>query len=185
MKFRHLALAASMLTMVGCADGPQLPAAPDDVRLSANPESNGVVQSINGNADIDTPAIPDVQPGGLRRLEINARRSADGTVSGKFTIRQQWGNEDTYDVDVVCFTIVANRAYVGGVLKAINGEPYVGHLAFRLIVEDGGEGANAAPDRASQVAAAGESVQPQAFCTNASLVLPMFPLARGNLAVRP
>ena len=73
-------------------------------------------------------------------------------------------------------------------MTARNGEPWVGHLAFRLIIEDGGEGANAAPDRASQVADIWNADQPQTFCNNAilnPLVLPMYPLERGNLAIRP
>jgi hypothetical protein len=178
MKFRFIALAASVLAIAGCADQPQLPAAPGEVRLSAAPESNGVVQSINGNADIDAPE-------GLRRMEIHARKSTDGTVSGRFYLKQEWGDRDTYEADVVCFTIVGNRAYVGGVLTSVNGVPYPDYLSLRVVMVDNGEGANAAPDQSSQAFSFQQPGQPQLFCSNASLVLPMHDLIRGNLTIRP
>jgi hypothetical protein len=178
MKFRFFALAAGVLASAGCADQPQLPAAPEGVLLSAAPESNGVVQSINGNADIDAPE-------GLRRMEINARKSADGTVSGKFYLKQEWGDKNTYEADVVCFTIVGNRAYVGGVLTAVNGVPIEDYASLRVVMVDNGEGANAAPDQSSQAFSLQQPGQPQLFCNNASLVLPMYDLVRGNLTIRP
>jgi hypothetical protein len=178
MKFRFFVLASGVLAIAGCADQPQLPAAPGEARLSAAPGSNGVAQSINGTADIDAPE-------GLRRMEIHARKSTDGTVSGRFVLRQQWGDENTYEADVVCFTIVGNRAFVGGVLTKVNGVPYDDYFSFRVVMVDNGEGANAAPDQSSQVLALQQEGQPQLFCDNASLVLPMHDLVRGNLVIRP
>ncbi|HEU4561726.1 MAG TPA: hypothetical protein VFS20_28130 [Longimicrobium sp.] len=148
------------------------------MRLSANPGSNGVAQSISGNADINAPE-------GLRRMEIHARKSTDGTVSGKFIIRQQWGDENTLEADIVCFTIVGNRAFVSAVLTAVNGVPYEDYFSFRVVMVDNGEGANAAPDQASQAFSFQQPGQPQLFCNNASLVLPMHDLVRGNLVIRP
>ena len=178
MKFRFYALAAGVLAFAGCADQPQLPAAPGEVRLSAAPESNGVVQSISGNADIDAPE-------GLRRMEIHARKSTDGTVSGRYIIRQQWDDGITLEADIVCFTIVDNRAYVGAVLTAVNGVPYEDYFSLRVVMVDNGEGANAAPDQSSQAFSFQQPGQPQLFCNNASLVLPMHDLIRGNLTIRP
>jgi hypothetical protein len=178
MRSRFIALAASVLAIAGCADHPQLPAASGEVHLSAAPGSNGVVQSINGNADINAPE-------GLRRMEIHARKSADGSVSGRFYLKQEWGDRDTYEADVVCFTIVGNRAYVGGVLTAVNGVPYDEYISLRVVMIDNGEGANAAPDQASQAFSLQQPGQPQLFCSNASLVLPLHDLVRGNLAIRP
>lgn len=178
MRFRFIALAASVLAIAGCIDHPQLPAAPTELRLSADPESNGVVQSINGNADIEAPE-------GLRRMEIHARKSTDGTVTGRFVLRQQWGTENTIEADVVCFTIVGNRAFVGGVITAVNGVPYEDYFSLRVVMVDNGEGANAAPDQSSQAFSFQQAGQPQLFCNNAALVLPMHDLVRGNLTIRP
>lgn len=179
MRSRFIALAASVLAIAGCADHPQLPAASGEVHLSAAPGSNGVAQSINGNADI-------IIPQGLRRMAIHARKATDGTVSGKFIIRQEWDGGNTLEADVVCFTIVDNRAYVGAVLTAQNGVPYEDYFSFRVVMVDNGEGANAAPDQSSQAASSAQQAgQPQLFCNNASLVLPMHDLVRGNLAIRP
>ena len=179
MTFRFFALAASVLAIAGCADTPQLPAAPEEARLSAAPGSNGVAQSISGNADINLPL-------GLRRMEIHARKSTDGTVSGRFVIRQEWDGGNTLEADVVCFTIVGNRAFVGAVLTAVNGVPYEDYFSWRVVMVDNGEGANAAPDQSSQAASSTQQDgQPQLFCNNASLVLPMHDLVRGNLAIRP
>lgn len=179
MRSRFIALAASVLAIAGCADHPQLPAATGEVHLSAAPGSNGVAQSINGNADINAPQ-------GLRRMVIHARKSTDGAVSGTLTIRQEWDGGNTLEADVVCFTIVDNRAYVGAVLTAQNGVPYDDYLSLRVVMVDNGEGANAAPDQSSQAAtSAQQDGQPQLFCSNASLVLPLHDLVRGNLAIRP
>jgi hypothetical protein len=179
MTSRFIALAASVLAIAGCADHPQLPAASQEVLLSAAPGSNGVAQSISGNADIEVPQ-------GLRRMVINARKSADGTVSGKFVIRQEWTDGNTLEADVICFTIVDNRAYVGAVLTAMNGVPYDGYFSLRMVMVDNGEGANAAPDQSSQAATTTQQAgQPQLFCSNASLVLPLHDVVRGNLAIRP
>lgn len=93
----------------------------------------------------------------------------DGTVSGTFTIRQEWGDQNTFDADVVCFTIVGNEGY----------------YSFGVVMDDNGEGANADPDQSSQAFSLQQPGQPQLFCNNASLVLPMHDLVRGNLAIRP
>lgn len=178
MRSRFIALAASVLAIAGCADHPQLPAASAEVHLSAAPGSNGVAQSINGNADINAPE-------GLRRMEIHARKSTDGTVSGRFFLKQEWGDRNTYEADVVCFTIVGNRAYVGGVLTSVNGVPYEEYTSLRVVMVDNGEGADAAPDQSSQAFSLQQPGQPQLFCNNASLVLPMYDLVRGNLTIRP
>ena len=118
-------------------------------------------------------------------MEIHARKSADGTVSGTFYLKQEWGNRDTYEADVVCFTIVGNRAFAGGVLTKVNGVPYDGYFSLRVVMVDNGEGANAAPDQSSQAFSLQQPDQPQLFCNNASLVLPMHDLVRGNLVIRP
>jgi hypothetical protein len=180
MKFRSIALAASVLALAGCADKLPLSTAPGDASFSAHPASNGVAQSINGNADINAPQ-------GLRRMAIHARKSTDGTVSGRLVIRQEWVDGNTIEADITCFTIVDNRAYVGAVVKEMNGVPFEDFLAFRLVMIDNGEGANAAPDQSSQAATSGPQAipQPQTFCNNANLVLPMHDLVRGNLAIRP
>lgn len=180
MKVRHFALAFTVVASAACADNATTAVAPTGLHLSANSSSNGTAQSINGNADIDVPA-----PQGLRRLVIHARKETDGTVSGQFKIRQEWNGGQDLEADIMCFTIVGNKAYVGGVLKAVDGVPYNGHLALRLVMVDNGEGSKDAPDQSSQAAAAIETFQPQAFCNNASLVLPMHNLVRGNLQVRP
>jgi len=54
-----------------------------------------------------------------------------------------------------------------------------------VVMVDNGEGANAAPDQSSQAFALQQEGQPQLFCNNASLVLPLHDLVRGNLAIRP
>ena len=145
MNIRCIALAASVLALAGCADDLPSPTASGAAHFSADPASNGVAQSINGNADINAPQ-------GLRRMEIHARKSTDGTVDGRLVIRQEWVDGNTIEADVTCFTIVDNRAYVGAVVKEMNGVPFEDFLALRLVMVDNGEGANAAPDQSSQAA---------------------------------
>jgi hypothetical protein len=145
------------------------------------------MQSVSGNADIDT-------PDGLRRMTIQARKETDGSVNGSLTVRQEWGNQDVLEADVTCFTIVENRAYVGAVLKAINGQPVTYYRPVRLLVVDNGEGSDAAPDQSSrllvdltpeEVGVIPPTAQPQTFCNIAARVFPMYDLVRGNVQVRP
>jgi hypothetical protein len=177
MKFRFIALTASLLAIAACTESSQMPSAPDDVRLSAADGSNGVEQSIGGNADI-------MVPEGLRRMTIQARK-ADGVVTGTLTVRQEWDGGIELQAEIVCFTIVDNKAYVGAVLKTLNGEPVNGYTQYRLVLVDNGEGSQAAPDESSRLFDFPQAGQPQLFCQNASLVLPMFPLHKGNLQIRP
>jgi hypothetical protein len=67
----------------------------------------------------------------------------------------------------------------------VNGVPYDGYFSFRVVMVDNGEGENAAPDQSSQAFSLQQAGQPQLFCNNASLALPLHDLVRGNLAIRP
>lgn len=183
MNFSRIALTTSMLALAACADTGQLPSAPDQADMVVSGEPN-FVQSISGNADIDTPYVPGVQPGGLRRMVIQARKEADGTVTGTLTIRQEWEGGSTLEAEVTCLTIDGNKARVGAVLTSTDGVPTPTYVALRIMMIDNGEGQAAAPDQASQAQGTLDPAQPQIFCNNPLAAFPMLDLVRGNLQIR-
>jgi hypothetical protein len=100
---------------------------------------------------------------GTRNIEFNARVNPDGTTSGdlKFTAKisvpdQDVDGEGTGDgvtettlslrIEIDCLEVNDNRAVLSGLVKESSINSYVGQRML-LTVEDGGEGANAPPDR--------------------------------------
>lgn len=102
---------------------------------------------------------------GTRNIEFNAKINPDGSTSGNLKLTapltipdQDVDGDGTGDpgtagtssvsmrVDVDCLRVEGNRAVVGGVIKESSANAYVGRRML-LTVEDGGEGANANPDR--------------------------------------
>lgn len=105
-----------------------------------------------------------VTDGGTRNIEFDAKLDASGSASGqvKFTgplsvPDQDVDGDGTGDpsatastlslrVEVDCLKVDGNRAVVAGLVKESNISTYIGRRML-LTVEDGGEGANAPPDR--------------------------------------
>jgi hypothetical protein len=101
---------------------------------------------------------------GTRNIEFNAKLDASGAASGeiKFTgplsvPDQDVDGDGTGDpsaeastlslrVEVDCLKVDGNRAVLAGLVKESNISAYIGRRML-LTVEDGGEGANAPPDR--------------------------------------
>jgi len=109
-------------------------------------------------------AIHVVSDEGTRNIEFNAKLNASGSASGeiKFTgplsvPDQDVDGDGTGDpsaeastlslrVEIDCLKVDGNRAVLAGVVKESNVGAYIGRRML-LTVEDGGEGANAPPDR--------------------------------------
>src|SRR5258708_37070138 len=101
---------------------------------------------------------------GTRNIEFNAKLDASGNASGeiKFTgplsvPDQDVDGDGTGDpsatastlslrVAIDCLKVAGNRAVLAGLVKESNVGAYIGRRML-LTVADGGEGANAAPDR--------------------------------------
>ena len=119
-------------------------------------------------------------------LAFNARKYADGSVSGRFEYHQiVEGTSFDFNVDVTCMNVYdGDRAKIGGVVES-SSDPTIPPGTFAWFqVFDNGEGPNAAPDRSSLVGFGDEAAN-EAFCDSPNL--PRFgPWAvQGNVQVRP
>lgn len=99
--------------------------------------------------------------GVTRHLEFDARGHKDGSAKGQMTFSAQ-GELPDQDVDGAgvgalppgvfmkadfdCLTVQGSRAVMGGLVSQTNVDGYVGRRVL-LVVEDGGEGVEAPPDK--------------------------------------
>ena len=119
-------------------------------------------------------------------LAFNARKYADGSVSGRFEYHQiVEGTSFDFNVDVTCMNVYdGDRAKIGGVVKS-SSDPTIPPGAFAWFqVFDNGEGPDAAPDQSSLVGFGDEAAN-EAFCDSPNL--PRFGPwdVQGNVQVRP
>jgi hypothetical protein len=118
-------------------------------------------------------------------LSFNARKYADGGVSGEFEYHQVVeGSEFIFNVDVTCVNVYdGNRAKLGGVIRNSN-DPTLPPGTFAWFqVFDNGEGASAPADRSSLIGFGNEAAN-EAFCNSPNL--PRFGPwdVEGNVQVR-
>ena len=119
-------------------------------------------------------------------LAFNARKYADGSVSGRFEYHQiVEGTSFDFNVDVTCMNVYdGDRAKIGGVVES-SSDPTIPPGTFAWFqVFDNGEGPNAAPDQSSLVGF-GDQAANEAFCDSPNL--PRFGPwdVQGNVQVRP
>jgi hypothetical protein len=103
-------------------------------------------------------------------LAFNAKKYADGTVSGQFEYHQVVEGESfNFHVEVTCMNVYdGNRAKIGGEIKNTN-DPTVPPGTFAWFqVFDNGEGANAPPDQSSLIGFGDEAAN-EAFCNSPNL----------------
>jgi hypothetical protein len=139
----------------------------------ATAESGGPVVSANGSAHW---TIPLPNPFGVtvqnRTLSFDARKYADGSVSGQFEYHQievETGATFIFNVDVTCMSVYdGNRAKIGGVIENSN-DPTLPPGTFAWFqVFDNGEGANVPPDQSSLIGFGDEAAN-EAFCNSPNL----------------
>jgi hypothetical protein len=119
-------------------------------------------------------------------LAFNARKYADGSVSGRFEYHQiVEGTSFDFNVDVTCMNVYdGDRAKIGGVVTS-SSDPTIPPGTYAWFqVFDNGEGPNAAPDQSSLVGFGDEAAN-EAFCDSPNL--PRFGPwdVQGNVQVRP
>ena len=118
-------------------------------------------------------------------LAFNARKYADGSVSGRFEYHQiVEGTSFDFNVDVTCMNVYGgNRAKIGGIVtQSTDPTISVGTYGWFQTL-DSGEGANAPPDWSSLVGFGDEAAN-EAFCNSPNL--PRFGPwdVQGNVQVR-
>ena len=105
-----------------------------------------------------------------RTLSFNARKAADGSVTGQFEYHQvAAGTAFKFNVDVTCLNVYdGNRAKLGGVVT-VSSDPTlpVGRFAW-FQVFDNGEGASVPADRSSLIGFGDEAAN-EAFCNSPNL----------------
>jgi hypothetical protein len=146
----------------------------------------GVVASASGGVHWTIP-LPNefgVEIGN-QPLSFNAKKYADGTVSGQFEYHQLGlGESFNFHVEVTCMNVYdSHRAKIGGVIKVSNDPTLPPGVFAWFQVFDNGEGANAPPDRSGLVGFGNEAAN-EAFCTSPNL--PRFGPwdVKGNVRVR-
>jgi len=118
-------------------------------------------------------------------LAFNARKYADGTVSGHFEYHQiVEGTSFNFNVDVTCMNVYdGNRAKIGGVVEQSNDATVPAGTFAWFQVFDNGEGPDAPLDRSSLIGFGNEAAN-EAFCNSPNL--PRFGPwdVQGNVQVR-
>jgi hypothetical protein len=147
---------------------------------------SGLVASASGGVHW-TIALPNpfgVEVGN-QPLAFNAKKYADGTVSGQFEYHQvALGESFNFHVDVTCMNVYdGNRAKIGGVITVSNDPTLPPGVFAWFQVFDNGEGANSPPDQSSLIGFGNEAAN-EAFCNSPNL--PRFGPweVEGNVQVR-
>jgi hypothetical protein len=134
-------------------------------------QGGAAVASANGSAHW---TIPLPNPFGVevrnQPLSFNARKYADGSVSGRFEYHQVVeGEAFDFNVDVTCMNVYdGNRAKIGGVIEVSNDPTLPPGVFAWFQVFDNGEGASAPPDQSSLVGFGNEAAN-EAFCNSPAL----------------
>jgi hypothetical protein len=126
---------------------------------------------------------------GLETLELQnfgftARIKSDGGADGWFEYRDvEDGTPFSANGPVSCVTVIANDAWIGGVIRSSN-DPTVVGLGAWWHVTDNGEGSGAPADITTFLGI-GSLEQTQAFCDNHPAYRFPFAIDGGNIQVHP
>jgi hypothetical protein len=103
-------------------------------------------------------------------LAFNARKYADGSVSGQFEYHQiVEGESFDFNVDVTCINVYGgNRAKIGGVIEVSSDPTLPPGMYAWFQVFDNGEGASVPPDQSSLIGFGNEPAN-EAFCNSPNL----------------
>ena len=172
--------ARNALTLLGIAGVLAIPVG------AAAQTGSTLVASANGSAHWTIP-LPNAFGVEVwnRTLSFNARKYADGSVTGQFEYQQVVeGEAFKFNVDVTCLNVYGgNRAKIGGIVtQSTDPTISVGTYGWFQTL-DSGEGANAPPDWSSLVGFGDEAAN-EAFCNSPNL--PRFGPwdVQGNVQVR-
>jgi hypothetical protein len=126
---------------------------------------------------------------GLETLELqnfgfNATIKSDGGADGWFEYRDvEDGTPFSANGPVTCLTVIANDAWIGGVIRSSN-DPTVVGLGGWWHVTDNGEGSGTPADITTFLGI-GSLAQTQAFCDNHPAYRFPFAIDGGNIQVHP
>lgn len=146
----------------------------------------GVVASASGGVHWTIPLPNEFGVDiGNQPLSFNAKKYANGAVSGEFEYHQLGlGESFNFHVDVTCMNVYdGHRAKIGGVIRVSNDPTLPPGVFAWFQVFDNGEGANAPPDQSGLIGFGNEAAN-EAFCNSPNL--PRFGPwdVEGNVQVR-
>ena len=140
--------------------------------------------SVNGSVHFTNPDFFG-NPVEVRTLTFNARRNADGEVSGHFEYQQVFlGNTFKFRGEMTCLTVIGNRAWLGALILDATNPVRIGQFAWWQVT-DNGEGENDDADLGGLVGL-GSEARNNAYCADHPNDIPQvgpFP-ARGNVQIR-
>ena len=152
---------------------------------------NRVVESVRGSGHFTASFFEELEDG-WRNFSFNAKKHADGSVSGQMQYKNRESGV-TYHGDVVCLEETVNDIYVITTedKKVTEGFPGVFPLLGESVwlVRDNGQGANDPPDELSFTFAAPPPVgvliceDVLAFFTEQDLEDALMPIEAGNITV--
>lgn len=140
-----------------------VPASPSLVQ----PSKASILSSGGGAHFIVPPDVFGAEVGNV--LAFNARRAADGSVSGHYNYHQTFQGElFKFNGTVTCVGIYdGNRAKVGGIVEQSNDATIPPGLFIWWSVIDNGQGTGAPAD-ASTIIGVGDEAANEAFCNSAA-----------------
>ena len=182
VSYSLMVLAAGVIA--GCSGD-----APTSVRLlpasrAALGVGNAPVVSVTGNVHFTNPDFFG-NPVEVRTLTFNARKNANGEVSGHFEYHQVFlGNTFKFRGTMTCLTVIGNRAWLGALISNATNPARIGQFGWWQVT-DNGEGANDAADLGGLVGL-GTEARNEAYCANhPNDIAAVGPFAaRGNVQIR-
>jgi hypothetical protein len=167
------------VAILGCTAGPDQVSAPGRGFDTSEPlfQAGGATQRVTGHANVFLPAFQAEQ-----KYSNSAIRHANGSVTGEFELKSEQDGGLRVHGDVICFTIVGNRARLGGFIEKSTIPDFEGLYAVWTII-DNGEGANDPPDQTSDFFLVLSAATAQLHCTVGFNLAPFLPVLGGNLQV--
>ena len=152
--------------LLGCDDTPS----PLGLDAAASSTAGPATAAANGGAHWTVPAsLFGFEIG--NKLQFNARKRADGQVSGTIDYHQEFlGNSIHLVADVTCMAVYdgGTRVKYGGPVRVSNDPDIVpGEVFIWFQGIDNGQGASSPPDQ-STIAGAGDDAANEAFCASSA-----------------
>jgi hypothetical protein len=163
--------------------GALLVAAALALTASAGGDAAGVA-TAQGNASFTLHDVFGLQTLELRKFSFNARRKADGRVTGRFDYHDV---EDGAPFDaagpLTCLTVQGNHAWLGGRVDTTNDPTVAGNEMWFQVIDNGGP-RNPPLDITTLIGVSPVAGSAQAYCDTAPAPRFPWPVTDGHITVR-
>lgn len=172
------------LTVAAAACTSDVPTSPRAMPRAALGVGNAPAVSVTGNVHFTDPNFfgNTVE---VPMLTFNARKNANGEVSGHFEYHQVFlGNTFKFRGEMTCLTVIGNRAWLGARILDATNPARIGQFAWWQVT-DNGEGEDDPADLGG-LAGLGTEARNESYCADHPDDIPQvgpFP-SRGNVQIR-